>query len=83
MLTHLRAAARRLLPHGEVISFYRIRPRLSRGNANGGSATMQVRGGDAHRRARAFSRIGAAVKRFFAHEWGTHIIFPGNNVDFS
>ena len=36
MLTHLRAAARRLLPHGEVILFYRIRPRLSRGERGRG-----------------------------------------------
>ena len=36
MLTHLRAAARRLLPHGEVILFYRIRPCLSRGERGRG-----------------------------------------------
>ena len=70
MLTHLRAAARRLLPHGEVILFYRIRPRLSRGDADGETPRPRC-GAAALRRARAFSRIGGRVKRFFAHEWGT------------
>lgn len=82
MLTHLRAAARRLLPHGEVILFYRIRPCLSRGDADGETPRPRC-GAAALRRARAFSRIGGRVKRFFAHEWGTHILFYGNNVDFS
>lgn len=83
MLTHLRAAARRLLPHGEVILFYRIRPRLSRGGTRTGETPRPRCGAAALRRARAFSRIGGRVKRFFAHEWGTHILFYGNNVDFS
>lgn len=90
MLTHLRAAARRLLPHGEVVLFYRIRPRLSRGERGRGKRRNTVRGdvrkaatpgrrprrgAASHRRAKAFSRIGARAKRFFAHEWGAYILF--------